>query len=99
MVVSFCCKGKIEGDIPVHCLEVCHLIITKINLLNYLQIDTERVIINDIRFKRPTGSNISEIDKISGDLTITGQGIIAIVAYVGDENAPTYKAELKIMVQ
>lgn len=73
--------------------------VQQINLLNYLQIDTERVIINDIRFKRPTGSDISEIDKVSGDLVITGEGIIAIVAYVGDENAPTYKAELKIMVQ
>ena len=73
--------------------------IQEINLLNYLQINDKQVIIENIRFKRPTGSDISQIDKNSGKLIITGKGIISIIAYVGDENTPTYKAELRIMVQ
>lgn len=73
--------------------------VQEVNLSNYLQIDDKRVIMYDIRFKRPTGSDISQIDKNSGKLVITGKGIISIIAYVGDENNPTHMAELKIMVQ
>ena len=71
--------------------------INEINLLDYLEIDEERVIIEEVKFIIQSGSKSATLD---GDkLSITGKGVITILAYVGEYDDPTYKTELKLMVQ
>ena len=69
--------------------------INEINLLNYLQIDEKRVILSDVRLRIKSGSDIAQLT--DGNLVITGKGIIRIVAYVGDQNNPTYQTELRLL--
>lgn len=69
----------------------------KINLLNYLVIDEKKVIINDVKFKIQFGNKIASLE--DGVLTITGKGIVTIVAYVGDEDNPTYQTDLRLGFQ
>ena len=69
--------------------------ITEINLLKYLQIDEKRVILSDVRLRIKSGSSIAQLT--DGNLVITGKGIITIVAYVGEQDSPTYQTELRLM--
>jgi len=71
--------------------------LTEINLLNYLQIDTQIIIIENVNFRIKTGGNIATLN--NGNLVITGRGLLIIVAYVGSQESTTYQAELRLMIE
>ncbi|MBQ8424820.1 MAG: Ig domain-containing protein [Clostridia bacterium] len=71
--------------------------IKEIDLLNYLKFDDKKVDIQEIKFRIKSGGSSASL---TGDkLTITGKGIITVVAYVGEQNDPTYQTELRMMIQ
>jgi hypothetical protein len=67
----------------------------EIDLLNYLQIDEERVIINEVKLRIRSGGDIAKLTH--GKLTITGKGIVSVVAFIGEQENPTHQTELKLM--
>ena len=84
----------------------------QINLRNYLQIDSKKVIIEEIRFEIIEGSSSAEVNAETGELIIHGngmmqipgtnskRGMITIRAYVGESlEDSTYSAELKIALE
>ena len=70
--------------------------ITEFNLLDYLVVDEARVDINDVKFDIQFGDKKATLSQ--DRLTITGKGIIIILAYVGELENPIYQVELKLMI-
>lgn len=72
--------------------------IGEFNLLNYLQIDKERVIMEEVKFNMKSGQGIATLK--GGILTITGISgpVIWIEAYVGDQDKPTYYTDFEMIV-
>ena len=71
--------------------------VKEIYLLDYLRFDEEKIIIDEVNFRISSGEGIATL---SGDkLTVTGKGIIKIVAHVGSQSSPTYQADLMLLIQ
>ena len=68
--------------------------VSNINLRNYLESDLNSDIIESAKFRIASGSSSATINEDT--LSITGTGIIKIVAYVGDMYSPTYQTELRL---
>ena len=69
--------------------------ISEINLIEYLQIDEKRVIINDVRFRIKSGGKYASLN--NSNLTLTsGEGMVTIVAYVGEVDNPTYQTQVRL---
>lgn len=89
-------KPALKFNIPnnssfIHGEDIIVVNIKEINLLDYLEYDEKRVIIEEVEFKIRTGE-VEERATLSGDkLTIIGKGTIKIEASFGE-----YKAELNL---
>ncbi len=72
--------------------------IAEINLLDYIVFDEEKMAKDDINLRISSGSSYATISQ--GVLTFNQKNrVITITAYVGDSQNPTYKAELRLMLQ
>lgn len=66
----------------------------EINLFDFVRFDPEKVELSQIQFKIRSGNSRGNIE--NGVLSITGDGPIKLMAYVGDEKNPTFYVEIFI---